>query len=601
VPTTVPEPTATSTPVPSLKVAGTVLEVLTDSLQLRIVPAESDWEYVELMEGTSIFDRGRPASLSELAPGSAISALGYAQEDLPGSGRTMRAAHIELLRSGSGAEGLTFARYQPRSVSLSTLYDGYRLPLDVGQISSTLPLSVALSVTQTAVLTHNGFIVAPARYSSFAALYAADSAPDPAESAVYVTADSVLHLTQLTLGRVWHTVQEQHLARELAMLDREMAAHCWDQYQAIQQVGSTVTALPGTATDQAELAETALRCAAYFSVGVSLLDSEFEVPDVLTPVVGSELALISNTQAITLSPLLDLPGVPEAERQRIDYRAFDLNGQGLGEASARTQRALAWHRLIALRPEQRAETRLAAYLSTTLNGHSSTRVLWQRLQALLAYVQGRDASYTPPQYAALMAELEQGADPASGPAGYVDETEWGALRSAIPRLPLPEHPIWTIWADKRPIEREWRLFGLPFRVEQYIFEQTTGPYVGTPDAPRRLPSGMDLSAALGSLEAYRVATELGFSEQIGYVEQVDAVRNELSAVPSEYWTHEQHWNWLYSYRSLLDEKNASYPAWMRTSAAERSAIQAQLGSWIQVRRGVMSNLSPRSMLAWQRW
>jgi hypothetical protein len=54
------------------------------------------------------------------------------------------------------------------------------------------------------------------------------------------------------------------------------------------------------------------------------------------------------------------------------------------------------------------------------------------------------------------------------------------------------------------------------------------------------------------------------------------VRNELSAVPSEYWTHEQHWNWLYTYRSLLDEKNASYPAWMRTSAAERDEAKGFL-------------------------
>jgi hypothetical protein len=580
VPTTVPEPTATPTPVPSLKVAGTVLEVLTDTLSLRIVPAEGEWEYVELMEGTSIFEGGRPASLSELAPGSAISALGYAQAELPGGGRTMRAAHIDWL--APPAEGLTFARYQPRNVSLSTLYDGYRLPLDASQISSTLPLSAALSVTQTAVLTRNGFVIAPARYAGFDALYAADPAKPVA---VYVTADSVLHLTQLTLGQIWRTVEQQHLAREMAMLDREMAALCWDQYQAIQQDSLTVTALPSAGTSQAELAETALRCAAYFYLGASLLEPELEVPDVLTPVVQAELALISNTQAITISPLLDLPGVPEGERQEIDYRAFDLSRRGLDEASARTHRALTWHQLIALRPEQMAETRLAVYISATLNAHPATRVLWQRLQATLAYARGRDASYLPPEYAALMAEIDRDLDLTSGLAGYLDDEEWSALRAAIQALSLPEHPIWTIWADKRPLERQWRLFSLPFQVEQYVFEQTTRPYVGTPDAPRRLPSGIDLSAALGSLEAYLVATELGFNERTGYVDQVDAVRNELSAVPGEHWTHEGHWNWLYIYRSLLEEKNASYPAWMRTSAAERSAIQAQLGSWTHLLRG----------------
>ena len=67
--------------------------------------------------------------------------------------------------------------HQPRTVSLSTLYDGYRLPLDAAQISSTLPLSAALNVTQTQALTRSGFVVAPARYASFSALYAEAGSP----------------------------------------------------------------------------------------------------------------------------------------------------------------------------------------------------------------------------------------------------------------------------------------------------------------------------------------------------------------------------------------------------------------------------------------
>lgn len=585
VPTTVPKPTATSTPVPNLQVAGTVLEVLTDTLRLRIVPAEGDWQYVELMEGTSIFSSGQPTALSALTPGAAINALGYPQDERAGLGRTMRAAHIDLLALPT--EGLTFARYQPRGVTLSTLYDGYRLPLDPAQISSTLPVSAALSVTQTAVLARNGLVVVPAQHASFSALYgAADAAAFGAP--LYVTVDSVQHVTHLALEQTWRSVQERHLARELAMLDREMAALCWEQYEALRQATSGLTALPGTVTGHAERAETALRCAAYFGVGASLLEPGYEVPEPLAPIVGAELALISDTQAITISPLLDLPGVPEEERQRIDYRSFDVGDPGLDEASARYRRALTWHRLIALRPEQKAETRLAAYMSYTLDAHASTRVLWQRLQSVLTYMQGRDATLLPSEYASLVAELEAGDDLRSDSAGYVDEEKWSPLRAAIQRLPLPAHPVWTLGADKRPIERQWRLFSLPFRGEQYVFEQTTGANVGTPDAPRRLPSGIDLSAALGSLEAYRVAAELGYSEQIGYVDQVDAVRNELSAVPVEHWTQALHWNWLYAYRGLLGEKNASYPAWMRTAAAERNAIQAQLASWTHLLRGAPS-------------
>jgi hypothetical protein len=291
---------------------------------------------------------------------------------------------------------------------------------------------------------------------------------------------------------------------------------------------------------------------------------------------------------------LALPGVPAADQQLLDYRAFDLArqvnpldpvpGQVPDDAFAGFLRALTWHRLVALRPDQKAETRIAALIAHTLHANSATRVLWERLHALLAYAQGCDASYTAPEYAALIAQVEAAGDLALSPPGYVDEEEWSAVRSGIQGLPLPDQPIWTVWADKHPIERQWRLFGRPFRVEQYVFEQTTEPNVGTPDAPRRLPSGIDLSAALGSLEAYPVATQLGYSEWTGYVDQVDAVRDELSAMPRENWTQSLHWNWLYVYRSLLGEKNASYPAWMRTTAAERRAIQTQHGSWTHVLR-----------------
>jgi hypothetical protein len=573
-----PEPTATPTPVPHLQVAGTVLEVMTDTLSLRIVPFQSEWQVVELMEGTSIFREGQPATLTELVPGTVIAVLGYPGAQGAGQGPAMRAAHIDLLRPA--AESDPFARYQPRSVSLSTIYDGYKLPLDAGQISTTLPLTETLNVTQTTVLTRGGFVIVPAGYPSFASLY---NDPEMATYPLFISVDSVLHASRLTFGRVLRATERQHLLPELEMLDLEMFELSWARFEATQA--------QATPREQ-RLANTALHNAAYFAVASSLLDPEFTPPKVLSPVVSAELSLIAAGQAITTSPLMDLPGVPDEEKLRVDYSQFVPSGTfARDEDLARYYRAMTWHRAIAYRPDQREETRAAAAIAHTLQSHSTPRVLWRRIHAVLAFFEGRDASYTPPEYADLLAQVwDDTGTPPGDTTALADEERMDVFIEGIEDLPLPDNPIWTIWAAKEPIERDWRFFGMPFRVEAYVFGQTTGDAVGSPGKERPLPSGIDLAAVLGSLEAYRVASEVGYTGYMNYVEQVDTVRNELSAIPVEYWTDEQHWNWLYVYRSLLEEKNASYPSWMNTTAWKRRTLQAKLGGWTHVHHSAGADL-----------
>jgi hypothetical protein len=592
IPTLPPEPTASPTPVPHLQVTGTVLEVMTDTLSLRIVPYQSEWQKVELMEGTSIFREGQPATLAELVPGTAVAVLGYPGAEGTEQEPTMRAAHIDLLRPA--AETDEFARYKPRSVSLSTIYDGYRLPLDAraistpvsftGPVSTTgpvVPLSETFSVTQTTVLTRNGFVIVPAAYPSFASLY---NDPAAASYPLYVSADSVLHASRLAFGRVQRAVERQQLLPELEMLDLEMYELSWAQFEATRALA--------TPSEQ-RLANTSLHNAAYFAVAASLLDPTFTPPEVLSPVVSAELALISAGQAITVSPLMDLPGVPDGEKLRVDYSRFVPTGTyARDEVLARYYRAMTWHRAIAYRSDQRAETRAAAAIAYTLQAHSTPRVLWQRIHAVLAFLEGQDASYTPPEYAGLLAQvLEDTGAPAGELVALADERRMDVFIEGIDSLPLPDNPIWTIWAAKEPIERDWRFFGLPFQVEEYVFGQTTGDAVGSPGVERPLPSGIDLAAVLGSLEAYRVAAEVGYTGYMNYVDQVDTVRNELSAIPVEHWTSEQHWNWLYVYRSLLEEKNASYPSWMNTTAWKRRTLQAKLGGWTHVHHNAGADLA----------
>ena len=118
--------------------------------------------------------------------------------------------------------------------------------------------------------------------------------------------------------------------------------------------------------------------------------------------------------------------------------------------------------------------------------------------------------------------------------------------------------------------------------------------MGDADAPRTLPSCIDLAATLGSLEAYRIAAQTGDTNYTNYVDQVDRVRTELSTLRTADWTGDLHWNWLYVYRALVQDKNASYPSWMRTTAWKRKELQAMFGSWTQVRHDADLDGAPLS-------
>jgi len=560
--TSTPVPTATPTPVPSLRVDATVLEVLTDTLTLRILHPRGEWKQVDLMEATSIFDPdGQPASLAQIVPGTVIGALGYSGDE-----GTVRAAHIDIVRGPVEADRL--AAYRPRNVTLATLYDGYSLPLNVDAISSTQPLTMTLNPTQTHVLTRSGFVVVPAAYRSFASLY---NDPDRSGEPVFISTDVVLHTTELLVDHALRSVASVHLAVELTELDRAMFDLSWAQYQAVQEA---------TTLEEQRLAATALRNAAYFAVPLSLLDEAFTAPAVISPLVKAELSLIDASQAITISPLLDLPGIPDDDKLRVDYGRFALPGER-DATDATLWQAMTWHREIALRPEQREEMRSAALLAHTLNAHPAPRILWERVHAFLAFAQGADASYTPAQFAQVAAAVwGRRVDPIV----VADEAQMDAFVQGVLDLPLPENPIWTIWMARQPAPRHWHWLSPAFRIESYIFAQVTGDNVGDVQKPRPLPSLVDLAAVLGSLEAYRIAAQTGDTSYMDYVEQVDRVRNELSALRTVHWTQDLASNWLYIYRTLLREKNASFPSWMRTTAWKRLDLQTAFGSWTHVRR-----------------
>lgn len=568
--TSTPEPTSTATPVPNQQTIGTILEVMRETLQLRLLPEQGEWQYIELMEASSILSAdGESTTFSQLQPGMTISVLGYMGAD----GRT-RAAHVDIL--GLPAEELTFAQYQPRDVSLATLYDGYTLPLPVETLSATMPVTRVFGLTQTQALTQSGFVIVPSTYPNFAALYQDQQADD---LPVFVSADAVLHVTEQVLGKTFYALERDHLLPELTMLDRLMFDASWVQYQAAREQDTAESQL---------LARTARQNAAYFGVALSLLDPEFSVPTEISGVVKAELDLISAGEAITVSPLLDLPSLPAGDKQTIDYTQFALPGRYAQDTGLDAYyQALTWHRSIAFRPWRREETRYAILIAYTVDTTPAAKLLWGRLQTVLGAFQGQDASLTAADYAQVLANLP--AEDATLVA-LSDPATLDAFEQAIPLVPLPDNTIWELMRKNDLPARTWRFLSPPFRLEDYVFAKTTDASGENGDNGRTLASVLDLSLALGSIESYRIASEQDASQGTDYIDRVGQVRNDLIALQLADWTQDLQTGWLYAGRAMVADKTPSFPQWMRTASWQRRELQSLFAGWTSLRHSMEAKL-----------
>ncbi|MBN1936173.1 MAG: DUF3160 domain-containing protein [Anaerolineae bacterium] len=549
-----PQPTPTSTPVPNLQVRCIVLAVLPEQRAVRVVPETGVWQIVSLMEGSSILlQDGQSTTLSQLQPGMTIGVLGYPSED-----QSIRAAHIDVLKPP--AESTTFATYTARSAALSTIYNGYDLPLSLDTIQSPVTLAGMFGISQTEVLTSNGFVIRPAGYQNFAELY---TDPQYADYPLFISTDSVLHVSQMLFARTRRAVEQTYLLPELDWLDREMFELSWAQYQdVVQQKSVSSQAVAGAA----------LQNAANFAVALSLLDADFSPPEVISSVVSAELALIRAAEGITISPLFDsavlATTITDSEKLYIDYARFAPQAQ-IDDQTHYAQ-ALAWHEQAGWRLSQPGEAFSTVLLAYTLDQNNALRMLWERIFSVRQFLNGQSTTLSTADVCTIYKQI-WGTNPA-----MVDLADPARLdvfiRAASTLSPAQENGQ----SGQNPVDLTW--LGMPLGPDRAILTQMTQ----TDEMTTTLDlSAVHLAAMLNGPEAYSVVNEMGHGTHIDVLDRVNA---SLSALDPAVWTSTNDWLRLGIYRTMVQDKSTAYPKWMRTRAWRRKDLQTMLGHWVDAQR-----------------
>jgi hypothetical protein len=449
-----------------------------------------------------------------------------------------------------------FGEYVPVEATLPQRHEGYTLPLSPGDVPD-LEVS-GLGPAQQQLLEQNGFVVVPSEYREFYTLY---QGLHDQQRPVFVTTDSVLHVYHLLFDKVLRTAEEEHFNTELIKLTRGMLWASEAQFDALK----------GTSLEEA-----ARRNVAYFAVALKLLDSAAEVPEEVSQEVGQELALIDAHEGFAPSSIL--PGYEEDYSQYVPRGHYTAN-----EARQRYFKAMMWYGRVNFRLKELEETRSALLIAQALSrveidGEPASR-LWERIYEPTVFFVGATDDLNIRDYQKLMEQV-YGSVP-EDPAAFADDALLNQFVATARELPPPQVNSMWVWVgqDREEETQGFRFMGQRFVIDAYVFQQLI--YSNVDD--RYLPKGLDVLAAMGSEEAYRLLDEMGETQYPKYIAQMDKVRGEMAALEMDSWTQNLYWSWLYSLRSIIEPKDERYPAFMRALAWSHKDLHTALGSWTELK------------------
>jgi len=455
---------------------------------------------------------------------------------------------------------------------------GYTLPVDLNTLYNVE--AFPLNPNQEFKLSEQGFFATPGSWLEYFQLYEAARYSD---TPVFITTDSIYHVYHLLFDKLLRDLERESLAPTLEELTNALV-------QAAQ--------VQAEATQGTPIADSARRVWGYFVVAQQLLsETPPPIPGALAEEVNAELALIRAHDGIQMSPLLTLPEAfdeglfcdPDATPEQADkfycedYSQYVPRGHYTrDEQLKRYFRAMMWYGRINLRLKQPRETSMALLITrlirqTEVNGRPAAE-LWASIYDPTVFLVGKSDDLSFHEYGPLMDEIYGYPAPLDKLAdnGYL-----AAFINTARQLPPPQiNSMWVyIWEDKDEVTQGFRFMGQRFVLDSYIFEQLTHREVDR----RMLPKGLDVFAAMGNEEAYRILDEMGETAYTNYDAQLEKVQEEISGLELDSWTQNLYWNWLYALQAIAAPKDAAYPAFMQTQAWARKDLQTALGSWTELK------------------
>ena len=393
---------------------------------------------------------------------------------------------------------------------------------------------------------------------------------------IFVTTDGLLHTFHVVYDYALRVMEARRFSDDLKTLSEAMLARMASEMD--------------DAEDQA-VGDVLRKNVAYFSVALSLLDPDRDVPGFVQQMVREELALIDSHEGFSPSPIF-------GETHEEDYSQYVPRGHYTrSEALGRFFRAMMWYgrmdfRLKKLDGSPNREETLGAMLIARALGSlmvwgRPALALWDRIYEPTVFFVGKADDLTAREYLGLLAStygpdyLTMEAD-AMGDTLLVDRfvVAAEALRDPL----IISTSVDDTAEDPEASTKGFRFMGQRFVPDSYMFQQLVYDKVGTRSVPRLFPRGLDVMAVLGSAEAFGLLDEVyGETAYLDYRSQMGRLQNRFGEMTAEAWAQNLYWNWLYCLLPLLEPRGEGYPAFMRGVAWSHKSLNTALGSWAELR------------------
>jgi len=479
-----------------------------------------------------------------------------------------------------------FATYEEVPVNINPKVPAYSVNQDLSNVTNAGDFTFSDAAKN--LLVKNAFVVNPSYRDEFFQLYESNRY---SYTPSFVTTDSILHNYHLMFDFLLRQLEEQKLTAELKQLNASMLSESLNQYNSLK----------GTEWENA-----AKRNVGFFAVGSKLLDPSVSIPSIVSNEVNQELALIEAHQGIEKSPvmnigggqdtMIDTPQGPQPlEALEEDYSQYIPRGHYDKTDELKAYfKSMMWYGRLTFRMKSDDEVKSALLITLALNKRNNQNS-WNKIYEPVNFFVGKSDDITYYQFKDL-ADKVYGAN-ATFQSVSSDKNKFAAFINETKTLEPPQinsMPIFNaaIQPDQEKKIKGFRFMGQRFTIDAAIFQRLVTREVGPKgescaNAPfgggRMLPKGLDIPSAMGSAEALNILKAQGETQYACYPENMSKMQTYLAGLPTENWTQNLYWGWLYQLRPLLDEKGSGYPSFMQNAAWLRKDLNTFLGSWTELK------------------
>jgi len=505
---------------------------------------------------------------------------------LPKSGQDIIKKTAEDIYKPAVAFASKFATYEEVPVNISPKVPAYSVSQNLSNVTNASDFTFSDAAKN--LLVKNAFVVEPSYNNEFFPLYESNRY---SYTPSFITTDSIVHNYHLMFDFLLKQLEEQKLAAELKQLNANMLSESLNQYNSLK----------GTEWENA-----AKRNVGFFAVGSKLLNSSVNIPSIVANEVNQELTLIEAHQGIEKSPvmnigggqdtMIDTPQGPQSlEVLKEDYSQYIPRGHyDKTEQLKAYFKTMMWYGRLTFRMKSDDEVKSALLITLALN-KTNNQNSWNKIYEPVNFFVGKSDDITYYQFKDL-AEKIYGSN-ATLQVVSTDKNKFASFVDATKILEPPQinsMPIFNaaIQPDREKEIKGFRFMGQRFTIDAAIFQRLVTREVGPKgescaNAPfrdgRMLPKGLDIPSAMGSAEALNILKAQGETQYACYSENMSKMQTYLSGLPTENWTQNLYWGWLYQLRPLLDVKQSGYPSFMQNSAWLRKDLNTFLGSWSELK------------------